>query len=167
MIRGVHHIAVSTSDLDRLVEFYTELFGFEQVMDGGWSDRPVFDEIVGLSGSAARQAMLRSGNAYLEIFEYSSHAGHPAPAERTAADRGYTHFCLDVQDIDAEYERLAAAGMRFHCPPPKLAGGRVRATYGRDPDGNIVEIQEIVDTSLPFALEQAELIADRAADGAP
>lgn len=162
MIRGVHHVAVSTTDLDRLAAFYRELFGFETVMETSWRDRPVIDEIVGLSGSAARQVMLKAGNAYLEIFEYESPAGDAGPSERTAADRGYTHFCIDVQDIDAEYERLSASGMQFHCPPPVLSGGRVRATYGRDPDGNIVELQEVSDTEIPFALEQTELIGGTA-----
>jgi catechol 2,3-dioxygenase-like lactoylglutathione lyase family enzyme len=158
MIRGVHHVAISTADLDRLAAFYTELFGFETVMTTSWRDRPIIDEILGLHGSAARQVMLKSGNAFIEIFEYESPPGDAGPAERTAADRGYTHFCIDVQDIDAEYERLSAAGMRFHCPPPQLSGGRVRATYGRDPDGNIVELQEVVDTDIAFALEQTALI---------
>jgi hypothetical protein len=31
--------------------------------------------------------------------------------------------------------------MEFNCPPQDLSGG-VRATYGRDPDGNVVELQE-------------------------
>ncbi len=158
MIRGIHHVAVSTSDLDRLVGFYTELFGFEVVMSTSWRDQPAVDAIVGLEGSAARQAMLKSANAYIEVFEYEAPEGHPGPPDRTAADRGYTHFCVDVQDIDAEYERLSAAGMRFHCPPPAVAGGRVRATYGRDPDGNIVELQEILDHDVRFSLEQTDRI---------
>jgi glyoxylase I family protein len=159
MIRGVHHVAVSTGDLDRLVAFYTGLFGFEVVMSTEWSDRPVIDEIVGLEGSSARQAMLRSGNAYLEIFEYRSPRGRrPGLNDRTAADHGYTHFCIDVTDIDAEYERLVAAGMTFHCAPPQLGAGMIRATYGRDPDGNIVELQEIIDPAIPFTLERTDLI---------
>lgn len=162
MIRGVHHVAISTADLDRLAAFYTELFGFETVMSTSWRDRPVIDEIVGLQGSAARQVMLKSGNAFIEIFEYESPAGDAGPENRTAADRGYTHFCIDVQDIDAEYERLSAAGMRFHCPPPQLGGGRVRATYGRDPDGNIVELQEVLDPDIAFSLEQTSMIGDSA-----
>ena len=40
----------------------------------------------------------------------------------------------------AEYDRLVAAGMRFHCLPVTM--GRQRATYGRDPDGNVVELLE-------------------------
>ena len=111
-----------------------------------------------LEKSAARQVMLKSGNAYLEIFEFRSPPPHPADPERPVNDHGYTHFCVDVTDIDAEYERLSAAGMQFHCPPPRLGGGSIRATYGRDPDGNVVELQEIVDTTIDFALERTDLI---------
>jgi len=48
-----------------------------------------------------------------------------------------------VTDLDAEYARLKAAGMTFHCPPQSI-GMDVRTTYGRDPDGNVIELQEVL-----------------------
>ncbi|MDX2381321.1 MAG: VOC family protein [Acidimicrobiia bacterium] len=161
MIRGIHHVAISTNDLDRLVTFYTDVFGFEPVMKTQWRDRPVIDRMIGLQGSAARQVMLKAGNAYLELFEYETPGGASADPDRPASDRGYTHFCVDVTDIDAEYERLSAAGMQFNSTPPTtedLGGARLRAIYGRDPDGNIVELQEILDPNIPFDLTQTDLI---------
>lgn len=157
MIRGIHHAAISTPDLDRLAAFYTEVIGFERVMSTSWRDQPVIDRMIGLSGSAARQVMLRAGNAYLELFEYQAPEGRRADPARTPADHGYTHICLDVVDIDAEHARLAATGMTFHGPPPGRdeVGGRLRAIYGRDPDGNIVELQEILDPTVRFALAPA------------
>ena len=44
-----------------------------------------------------------------------------------------------TDDIDADYTRLLAAGVTFHCLP-QTAPGLCRATYARDPDGNIVEL---------------------------
>ena len=41
-------------------------------------------------------------------------------------------------------ERLKAAGVEFHCPPTFLANDTVLTTYARDPDGNVVEFQEIL-----------------------
>ena len=38
-------------------------------------------------------------------------------------------------------------GVEFHAPPQDF--GQVKATYGRDCDGNIFEIQEIVDPEHP------------------
>ncbi|MGI9324791.1 MAG: VOC family protein [Pseudomonadales bacterium] len=157
MIRGMHHVAVSTPNLERTVTFYRDVIGAEVVYEGGWeAGSEVIDTIVGLSGSHAKQAMLKLGNAYLEFFEYVTPPGNPIDPNYGVNHHGYTHFCLDVKDIDIEYERLKAAGVRFNCPPPKFEGGKLRATYGRDPDGNVIEIQEILDPEHDFALERTE-----------
>ena len=101
-----------------------------------------FDRITGLEGSAARALMLRHGNACLELFEFSFPTPRPRDAERPVCDHGITHLCLDVTDIAAKYERLSKDGMRFHSPP-QAAGEGFRCAYGRDPDGNVVELQEM------------------------
>ena len=152
MIRGIHHTAISTGDLDRALTFYRDLLGFEVVMEFGWPEGTEFaDSITGLKGSAARTAMLRAGNTHIEIFEYSSPPPKEGDPRRPVCDHGITHFCVDVVDIEAEYERLKAAGMTFHCPPLDL--GVAKATYGRDPDGNVVELQEVIDENSGMALE--------------
>jgi len=155
MIRGIHHVAISTPDLDRIVNFYANVIGAEVVYEGGWeAGSELIDTIVGLKNSHARQAMLRLGNAYLEFFEYVTPAGSPKDPAYGVNNHGYTHFCLDVQDIDAEYKRLQAAGVAFNCPPPDFPGGAIRATYGRDPDGNVIELQQISDPKHAFALDK-------------
>lgn len=156
MIRGIHHTAISTPDLDRLVAFYRDVIGAEFLRESAWpvgSSR--IDTLVGLEGSSARTATLRLGNAYLEFFQYDTPTPTPQHPTRPVNDHGYTHICLDVVDIDAEYERLLAAGMTFHCPPPaagEIGSGSLRSTYGRDPDGNVVEIQELITPGHPLSL---------------
>lgn len=143
MIRGIHHASISTGDLDRALGFYRDLLGFQEVAREAWAvGDAVADRITGLKESAATMVMLRAGNACLELFEYSSPTPKPGDPDRPVCDHGITHICLDVLDVDQEYARLKAAGMRFHCPPHDL-GDVVRTTYGRDPDGNIVELQEL------------------------
>lgn len=144
MIRGIHHVAINTPDLDRLLAFYRDVVGFEVVEStrGEWADSPEIDTIVGLERSASKVVMLRAANAYIEMFEYqypkARHADRLNPS-----DHGYTHICLDVVDVQAEYERLSNNGMTFHAPPTAVEGGRIRTVYGRDPDGNIIELQEL------------------------
>ena len=53
-------------------------------------------------------------------------------------------------ELNAEYERLKKAGVEFHTEPQIV--GVFRATYGRDPDGNIFELQEVMDSNHPVSL---------------
>lgn len=152
MINGIHHTAISTPDLPRALRFYRDVIGASIASDFEWpAGLDVADRIVGLSGSSARAVMLRLGNAMIELFEYRSPTPRRAETEPRACDHGLTHLCLDVTDIDAEYARLRQAGMRFHSPPQDL--GAVRSVYGRDPDGNIVELQEVCDAEGPLSLD--------------
>jgi len=145
MIHGIHHTAISTSNIERSLHFYKELLGFKEVFKLNWDvGTETLDNITGLKDSAAKVVMLKGGNACVELFEYSS----PEPAlgseTRPVCDHGITHLCLQVTGIDEEYERLKAAGMIFHCAPQDV-GGDIRATYGRDPDGNVVELLEVAE----------------------
>lgn len=150
MIRGLHHASITTGNLDRLVGFYRDLMGFEVVLETAWaSGNPVADAIFALPDSAVRMVMLRTSNAFLELFAFDHPVGKTGDPDRPVCDQGITHICLMVSDIEGEYARLSAAGMRFHCPPQD-APGIGRATYGRDPDGNIVELIE-PDQAGPFA----------------
>jgi catechol 2,3-dioxygenase-like lactoylglutathione lyase family enzyme len=147
MIQGIHHTAISTGDFDRALRFYRDLLGFKEVWSSSWEvGAEVPDRIVGLRGSSARVAMLTAGNACLELFQYATPPPQQSDPNRPVCDHGITHLCLQVSDIEAEYARLSAAGMRFHCPPQN-AGGGMRATYGRDPDGNVVELLEVKDAN--------------------
>ena len=141
MIHGINHVAISTADIERLSAFYMDLLGFEEVFRLNWDvGHEVLDSITGLRDSSARIIMLKCGNACIELFEYASPPPKPGDPARPVCDHGITHVCLQVTDIEQEYQRLKDAGMEFHCAPQTL--GDLAATYGRDPDGNVVELLE-------------------------
>jgi len=144
MIRGIHHVAIHVNDMDRMIKFYKAAFDFEVVGEGfSWKDDAFIDRIVDVPKSAARGAMLRAGTCYIEMFQYSE----PKPTVSRplqAFDKGYTHFCVDATDIEHEYERLKGLGMTFNQPAP-IDVGHVKSIYGRDPEGNLIEIQQTAD----------------------
>jgi catechol 2,3-dioxygenase-like lactoylglutathione lyase family enzyme len=139
---------MTTPDLERAVGFYRDLLGFEEVERASWErGSAVIDEIMGLTDSAATFAFLRGGNTYLELFEFTSPAAEaPLRSDRPVTEYGLTHICLDVDDAQGEYERLAAAGMEFNSPPRDFGDGAI-VVYGRDPDGNVVELQQLPEGS--------------------
>ena len=152
MLHGIHHTAISTANLERSLAFYRDLLGFTVMLEAGWEKGfDAGDRVTGLKDSATRVAMLSAGNAMIELFEYESPTPSPADPNRPVHDHGITHICLVVSDLDAEYERLKDAGMRFHCPPQEFRPNVV-LTYGRDPDGNVIELLEDRRPNSPIAL---------------
>jgi len=102
-----------------------------------------------VKGTAARIVHLRTSNLLLELFQFAAGSPTAQNPNRPVIDHGITHLCLAVTDLDAEYARLTAAGMRFHCPPTQVAPG-VRTTYGRDPFGNVIELEESQGRVSPY-----------------
>ncbi|MCJ2179524.1 VOC family protein [Novosphingobium album (ex Hu et al. 2023)] len=153
MIRGIHHIGVNCRDMARMKRFYCEAFGFEPVdEDGfGWADMEVMDYIVDVPGSAAKGSMLRAGTCYLELFQYSEPASDLEKPLRPY-DRGYTHFCIDVTDIEKDIAHLKACGMTFN-DREFVDVGHVKTLYGYDPEGNVIEVQQCTPAN-GFTLEE-------------
>jgi catechol 2,3-dioxygenase-like lactoylglutathione lyase family enzyme len=152
MILGANHIAISVPDLGKALEFYRDLLGFEQVGEFGWEENSEMsvgaDIILAVKGTAAHVVHLKCQNLLIEIFEFK--AGNPEPQNpnRPVIDHGLTHLCFAVKDLDMEYKRLKAAGMKFHSPPVPVADN-VRTVYGRDPFGNVVELEEMEGREKP------------------
>jgi catechol 2,3-dioxygenase-like lactoylglutathione lyase family enzyme len=144
MLNAIHHTAISTGDLDRLIRFYRDLLGFEVEREFSWDKGiEIADKITGLKDSSSKAAMLKLGDFRLELFQFSSPVPKVSDINRPVCDHGLTHLAFTVSDLDAEYERLLSSGMIFHCPPQDAVTAKV--TYGRDPDGNVVELMEMTE----------------------
>lgn len=157
-INGINHVGIVTADLDRMIAFYRDALGFELRGGSEWRDSELVDSIIGVPHSAARSVVLAAGNLYIELFEYLNPRTKVPSAPRQPYDGGYTHICIDVSDIDAVCTRLTAAGVRFNRQPPHGEMSGLKAIYGRDPDDNIVEIQETLDNSYGISMVDLPLV---------
>ncbi len=144
-IKGVHHVAISVPDLKKAEEFYCGILGFGVVDRYDFDASPKGDKVLALQGAAARSLMISAGNVYLEVFEFSNPKAAPQPGMRPVCDHGYTHIALDVDDVWSVYEALEKAGVKWHSPPNEDSDGgqTITMTYGRDPFGNVIEIQQL------------------------
>lgn len=141
MIQGIDHTALSVPDMDKALDFYVGVLGFEVEMNAGWpSGAKPLDDLVGLEDSASKVAMIKLGDSRLELFQYQNPLGKEQDPDRPVCDHGLIHICLAVSGIAEEYERLVDAGVRFNSQPIDL--GRETCVYGRDPFGNVIELIE-------------------------
>lgn len=142
MLIGLHHTAISTPDLQRAITFYCDTLGGTQACEimswGPGEDIP--DRMLQLKNSSGQYVHVKVGNAFLEIFQFSGPT--PVAVERRVCDYGLAHLCFVVDDLDAEHRRLTQRGMVFHAEPAGYSDGS-KLVYGRDCDGNIIELLEI------------------------
>jgi catechol 2,3-dioxygenase-like lactoylglutathione lyase family enzyme len=150
MIRGVDHINLVVSDLERSVRFYTEVLGFRKtadvVMEGDW-----IEEIIGLRGVRGLVAFVEppGGGPRFELLQYVTPPGAVLPGNSRANTQGLRHVAFRVDDIAAMAARLRAAGVTLFSEPVRVPAGVVKFAAGDktllyflDPDGVILELAE-------------------------
>ena len=135
-----NHVGVSVTDIDASIAFYRDMLGMEQLMDIIPFGGPDIEAIMDIPGVTGRMCMIGKGTLNLELFEFDR--SEPRGKNYPVSDGGYTHFGVEVDDIEATYEKLKAAGVRMHSPIISFNGGTMRASYCRDPDGNVFEIMQ-------------------------
>ena len=64
-----------------------------------------------------------------------------SPKPQRPHDLGYTHFCVDVTEIEKDIPFLISCGMTFN-DREFVDVGHVKTIYGYDPEGNVIEVQQ-------------------------
>ncbi len=144
-VRAVDAVAMTVTDMDRSVAFYSRVLSFEKVSDvevaGG-----DYERLMGVFGLRMRVVRMRLGEERLELVEFLSPRGRPMPADSRSHDRWFQHIAIIVSDMDQAYEWLRQHKVTHASPGPQRlpdwnpnAGG-IRAFYFKDPDGHPLEI---------------------------
>lgn len=146
-VRSVDSIGITVGDLDRAVDFYTQVLTFEKQ-----SEREVagtdYEHLFGVFGMRLRVARLKLGTERIELMQFLAPRGRPIPADARSNDVWFQHVAIIVSNMDEAYARLRSFKVEHASSGPQRlpdwnpnAGG-IKAFYFRDPDGNHLEILE-------------------------
>jgi catechol 2,3-dioxygenase-like lactoylglutathione lyase family enzyme len=144
-MKALDHISFTVSNRERAIEFYSLLLQADPLRLEDASSE-IAARIIGYARVDLRVAYfaLPGTETVLELFEYVVPAGQTLSLENFNV--GNAHLGLAVDDLQAEYERLAAAGATFtYHEPVEIPSGPwqgVKAIYMRDPDGITIELLE-------------------------
>ena len=152
-----HHTGLQVRDLERSLAFYRDLLGFELVFQ--WNPQAAYiGELVGYPDVDLHAAILRPPNSdvFLELLEYRN--VERTPVDTSTANPGTAHTAYFVDDLEALYADLVAAGVEAVSAPvtPTIGpnkGGR--AVYLLDPDGIRVELIQSARSFADYAGEEA------------
>ena len=145
LIDGVDAIGITVSDMDRAVDFYSNVLTFEKVSDTEVAGEN-FEHLEGVFGLRMRVVRMKLGDEFIELTEYLAPKGRPIPVDSRSNDRWFQHIAIIVSDMDRAYARLRENKVEHASSGPqrlpdwnKNAAG-IAAFYFKDPDGHPVEV---------------------------
>lgn len=141
----VETVGFTVSDMDKALDFYTNVLPFEKVSDVE-SFGTEIEHLSGVFGARIRVVRLKLGSEMLELTEYFTPQGRPVPADSRSNDRWFQHIAIIVSDMDKAYAHLRANKVRHASTGPQTlpshitAAAGIRAFYFKDFDNHVLEI---------------------------
>ena len=145
--RTFSHIGLSVTDLEKAVEFYTNVFGWYVIMPPTliMSDDSAIgvmcDDVFGKGWEKFKIAHLSTGDKIgVELFEFKN--AQPPEKHFEYWRTSIFHFCVQDPDLEGLAEKIIKHGgkqrmpVRHYYPDDKP----YRMVYCEDPFGNIIEI---------------------------
>ncbi len=145
LVDGVDSIAITVSDMDRAVDFYSRVLTFEKLSDTEVAGES-YEHLQGVFGLRMRVVRMKLGDESIELIEYLAPKGRPIPVDSRSNDRWFQHIAIIVSDMDKAYAWLrqnkvehASSGPQ-RLPDWNRNAAGISAFYFKDPDEHPLEV---------------------------
>jgi len=147
---SLDHTGWITPDIERSVQFWTEVMGFEARAVGaathaiGERRQPWISRFLGVSGAKVRLVHLYGhGGGHIEFIQFES---PDTPCVPRASQPGAAHICLLVKNVVALRDDILAHGGSLQGELTEITEGIYtgrRGLFMRDPHGILIELVEL------------------------
>jgi catechol 2,3-dioxygenase-like lactoylglutathione lyase family enzyme len=148
MITGLSHTGVVVKNMENMIAFYRDTFGFKVLLDTQVSGKETND-IVNFPVERERIVLMERNQMQIEFLEYRP-LGRGYPADYKSNDLFGVHLAFQTDDMERDYAMLKTKGVEIisnggfqTIPPdhPLFAGTKV--LYFRDPEGHPLELMQM------------------------
>ena len=129
----LHHINLSTSDVEQMDNFYQHILGLDDKVEG----LPTLEKNKGYAGDVA---FVSDGAIQMHLAQKDIHAGFNAQQFVNPVSRGHIAFRTD--DIASFKQHLTANNIPF-ADWGNQAVASWQQIFFYDPDGNVIEVHQV------------------------
>lgn len=138
------HISMVARDTDHLADFYKAVFGCKDTVERWTMSGEAISRGNGVPNCEIYAAWLNLpgiDGLFLEILQYRKILDRPVPSVNQP---GYGHMAFEVEDIHATLDAVVEAGGMLLGEITDLgtAQAPVSCVYVRDPEGNVIELEQ-------------------------
>jgi catechol 2,3-dioxygenase-like lactoylglutathione lyase family enzyme len=140
----VKSIGLTVNNLDREVQFFTQVLPFEEVSRSEFKGQ-TSAQLLGLSQAELKVAVLKLGSERITLTEHLD-KGCPIPSDSRSFDHWFQHIAIVVRDMDKAFAHLRENKVKYVSSSPqtlpewnKGAAG-IKAFYFCDPEDHVLEI---------------------------
>jgi len=160
---GVDGVTIGVSDIEKSLDFYKSILGYDKVL---YDTQGKFEEFSGIEGgkqtfrrvllthSQARKGAFSKlfGTSHIELVQVIDRVPIKIFKDRMWGDLGFIHLCFDVAGMDLFRQDCKALGHPFTVDSSSPAGTNGKSfdmgeaaghfAYIEDPDGTLIELVE-------------------------
>ncbi|WP_100407890.1 VOC family protein [Bacillus solitudinis] len=131
MIKGIGHLALIVEDMDKSLEFYCDILGFERAFEIRDDENNPWIEYIKVAPGQ-----------FIELFYGGVHK-----QQEMNQQIGFHHLCLEVGNIHEIANHLKGKGLTLDVEPTQGKDNNYQC-WIKDPDGNRIEFMQL-DPSSP------------------
>lgn len=146
-IIGFNHIGLVVKDLDKMLDFYQSATNFELISREKISGNAAANKLYNNDNISYEIARLKSPNFLLELTEFDNQTD-TILEKMPPYGPGMTHTCYQTATVNSGYNKFAKAGVEMLSrgdEPIDLGGYGVTYAYAHDPEGNMMELEQMSD----------------------
>ena len=142
-MKEIRHVGIVVKDMGKALYFYRDLLGLKVVnkmVEAG----SYIDKILGLKDIRVATIKLAADDGNLvELLCFNSNKKE-FNLKKAICRIGISHIAFTVKNLEEECKRLTNKGVKFNAPPQCSPNGYAKVAFCKDPDGNFIELVEVL-----------------------